>query len=60
MAMVKRLLQLCFKAPVNFIVTCLIMVGKIIDENDSFRIALRRKENWLEGDLKEEGENETA
>ena len=32
LAFIKRLLQLCFEAQSNFVVTCLILIGKIISE----------------------------
>ncbi len=47
LAFIKRLLQLCFEAESNFIATCLILIGKVIQDKDSIKIMLRQKENSL-------------
>jgi hypothetical protein len=48
LAFIKRLLQLCFEAQSNFIVTCLILINKVILEKDSIQIMMKQKENILE------------
>ena len=48
LACIKRLLQLCFEAQSNFIVTCLILINKVILEKDSIQIMMKQKENILE------------
>mgnify|MGYP000156218486 CR=1 FL=1 len=54
LAFLKRMLQLCITAQANFIVTTLIMIGKIMEEKDSLKIILRQKENVM-SDEGEEG-----
>lgn len=48
LAFIKRLLQLCFESESNFVVTCLILIGKVIAEKESIQIMLKHKENILE------------
>lgn len=50
LAFIKRLLQLCFEAQSNFIVTCLILINKVILEKESIQIMMKQKENNLEED----------
>jgi hypothetical protein len=50
LAFIKRLLQLCFEAQSNFIVTCLILIGKVIIEKEEIRIMMKQKENVLGDD----------
>lgn len=50
LAFIKRLLQLCFEAQSNFIVTCLILVGKVIIEKEEIRIMMKQKENVIGDD----------
>ena len=53
------MLQLCITAQANFIVTTLIMIGKIMEEKDSLKIILRQKENVM-SDEGEEGKRYDA
>ena len=53
------MLQLCITAQANFIVTTLIMIGKIIEDKDSLKIVLRQKENVM-GQEGEEGKRYDA
>ena len=48
LAFIKRLLQLCFEAQSNFIVTCLILINKVILEKESIQIMMKQRENNLE------------
>ena len=50
LSFIKRLLQLCFEAQSNFIVTCLILIGKVIIEKEEIRIMMKQKENVLGDD----------
>lgn len=47
MAMCKRLLQLCFHANSNFIITTLLMLDKIIQEKDGFQTLLFQTEDVM-------------
>lgn len=51
LAMAKRMLQLCFGANSNFIVTTLLMLDKVIQSNEGFKIFLQKSENSMEDDL---------
>lgn len=42
LAMAKRMLQLCFGANSNFIITTLLMLDKIIESKDGLRIVLQK------------------
>lgn len=44
----KRMLQLCLTAEANFIVTTLIMLGKVIEEKEALKIVLQKRENAME------------
>lgn len=46
--MSKRMLQLCFSANTNFIVTTLLMLDKVIQGNEGFKIFLQQSENVME------------
>lgn len=48
LAFIKRLLQLCFESESNFIVTCLILINKVVLEKESIQIMMKQKENILE------------
>lgn len=50
LAFLKRTLQLCFTAQPNFIVTTLIMIGKIVEEKDSLKIMIAQTENRMQED----------
>ena len=45
--MSKRMLQLCFGASSNFIVTTLLMLDKVIQSKEGFKIFLNQSENAL-------------
>ena len=47
MAMCKRLLQLCFHANSNFIITTLLMLDKIIQSNEGFKTMMFQSENFM-------------
>ena len=47
LAMAKRMLQLCFAANSNFIVTTLLMLDRLIQSNEGFKIFLQKGENTL-------------
>jgi hypothetical protein len=40
--MSKRMLQLCFGANSNFVVTTLLMLDKVIQSNDGFKIFISK------------------
>ncbi len=42
LAMAKRMLQLCFGANSNFIITTLLMLDKIIESKDGLKIVLQK------------------
>jgi len=43
LAFIKRILQLCLPAQSNFIVTTLLMIGKLIDEKEALKITVHQK-----------------
>ncbi len=47
LAFIKKLLQLCFNAQTNFVVTSLILIGKIFQEKEALHIILKQKENCM-------------
>lgn len=47
LAMCKRLLQLCFSAQTNFIVTTLLMIDRVAQENEGFKISLKQPERAM-------------
>lgn len=47
LAFIKRLLQLCFTAQANFIVTCLILINKVIMEKQPLQIMMKQKQNLM-------------
>ena len=47
-ALTKRMLQLCFTANSNFIVTTLLMLDKLLQTNEGLKIFLSQQENALD------------
>ena len=52
--MCKRILQLCFSAQSNFIVTTLLLVDRVIQSNEGYKIFLRQPEKAMEDKEKPE------
>jgi ribosome biogenesis protein MAK21 len=48
LAMCKRMLQLCFSANSNFIVTTLLAIDKVVQSNEGLKIFLQQGENVME------------
>ena len=53
-AFIKRMLQLCFTAQANFVVTTLIMLGKVVEEKQALKILLQQKEHLMTDEGEEE------
>lgn len=51
--MSKRMLQLCFSANSSFVVTTLLMLDKVKQSNDGFKIYISKQENIMKEELEQ-------